>query len=461
MLLKGILLFYGGNTNRKGKIMNSIRKIDENLKNVVRQIVANKEQYVKNPVADFTRKRKMSMEDVINQILFMTGGSLKRELYNTAKTKKMKLTPAAFVQQRSKISSSAFKDIFYRFNDCCKDAKKHRGYRLMAVDGTEIDCSRNPQSEYFTVHSQRPEGFNAIHLNALYDICNQTYIDIEYQSLNEANERTALIDMLCRYNSDEKTLIICDRGYESYNVFAHFMTTPNVDFLCRVNSGNGAMKEIKELPLKELDIDISVDITTTQTNEDKQKGRRFIQTANKKGKANSPKTHIRRWDFPSPYTLEFRVVRVLLDNGEYETLATSLSREEFSIKELKELYHMRWDIETSFRDLKYSIGLTHLHSKKDDLVLQEIYAAIIMYNFCVRIARSVVINKQQKCKYVYEINLSMAVHICKQFCRAIKKDYGELIADISSYTEPIRPGRKDKRNLQAKRFVGFIYRVAA
>lgn len=36
-----------------------------------------------------------------------------------------------------------------------------------------------------------------------------------------------------------------------------------------------------------------------------------------------------------------------------------------------------------------------------------------------------------------------------------------LIYDISQYTEPIRPGRKDKRNLRSKRFAGFIYRVAA
>ena len=33
---------------------------------------------------------------------------------------------------------------------------------------------------------------------------------------------------------------------------------------------------------------------------------------------------------------------------------------------------MRWGIETSFRSLKYSVGLIHLHAKKPDLVLQEI-----------------------------------------------------------------------------------------
>ena len=33
---------------------------------------------------------------------------------------------------------------------------------------------------------------------------------------------------------------------------------------------------------------------------------------------------------------------------------------------------MRWGIETSFRSLKYALGLIHLHAKKPDLVLQEI-----------------------------------------------------------------------------------------
>ncbi|WP_447558201.1 transposase [Streptococcus suis] len=40
-------------------------------------------------------------------------------------------------------------------------------------------------------------------------------------------------------------------------------------------------------------------------------------------------------------------------------------------KKLKELYAYRWGIETSFRDLKYSIGLTHFHAKKKEGILQE------------------------------------------------------------------------------------------
>ena len=35
------------------------------------------------------------------------------------------------------------------------------------------------------------------------------------------------------------------------------------------------------------------------------------------------------------------------------------------------------------------------------------------------------------------------------------------VQDIARYTEPVRPGRRDERNIKAKTFVGFIYRVSA
>ncbi len=37
----------------------------------------------------------------------------------------------------------------------------------------------------------------------------------------------------------------------------------------------------------------------------------------------------------------------------------------------KNLYASRWGIETSFRDLKYSIGLVNFHAKKKEGILQE------------------------------------------------------------------------------------------
>ena len=63
-----------------------------------------------------------------------------------------------------------------------------------------------------------------------------------------------------------------------------------------------------------------------------------------------------------PYYLSFRVVRFKLTEYSYEVLLTNLSEDEFSVVDLKELYAMRWGIETSFRDLKYSLALSYFHS---------------------------------------------------------------------------------------------------
>lgn len=162
----------------------------------------------------------------------------------------------------------------------------------------------------------------------------------------------------------------------------------------------------------------------------------------------------------SPYPLTFRVVRVLLDTGEYNTLTTSLPRS-FTPAEIKELYHARWGIETSFRELKYRIGLVNLHGKKDDFVKQEIYSAMTMMNFCNRIINEIVIHQKQENVHEYKVNMKMALYLCRQFFRTKGADSKKSLMDISKYIEPLRPNRYDTRNIKAKSLVGFVYRVSA
>ena len=136
------------------------------------------------------------------------------------------------------------------------------------------------------------------------------------------------------------------RGYESHNTFAHFLENPNVRFLIRVKQDRTAMREIGKLPMAELDVDVSFTITTTQTKVDKGNGYILVQTRKNEDKVYSNRTREGRWEFSSSYPMKFSVVRVLLDTGEYETLATSLPRT-FTPAEIKELYHARWRIEMS------------------------------------------------------------------------------------------------------------------
>ena len=158
--------------------------------------------------------------------------------------------------------------------------------------------------------------------------------------------------------------------------------------------------------------------------------------------------------------MKLRIVRFMLDTGQYETLATSLPRS-FTLQEIKELYHARWGIETAFRELKYGFGLVNLHGKTDDFVKQEIFAAMIMSNFCSRIAGKVVVEKPKKNIHAYKVNWNMAVYLCKKFYREENGNGKQLMKDIAKYTEAVRPNRSDERNLKAKAFVGFTYRVSA
>ena len=351
--------------------------------------------------------------------------------------------------------------MFHTFNRVSNDTKTFHGYRLFAVDGTDLNIPRNPAADTFITSSDNPTGYNQFHLNALFDLCNKVYKDCVVQPRPKSDERGALITMLKRNVFRQKNLIIADRGYESYNMITHVLKTNNLDFLFRVKQDKGSMTEIQKLPMATLDCDINTPITTTQTNEDKELGRIFIQTGSKKGKKNSPKTFISRWDFESPYELKFRVVRFLLDSGEYETVVTSLNRNDFPIHLIKELYHMRWGVETSFRELKYAMGLVNLHSKKDELIRQDIFSCLIMYNFCERITNSVVVQQNIKNVHTYQVNYTMAIYICRDFYSRVNRIGFSVQREIQRYILPLRPGRRDKRNIRAKTVVSFLYRVAA
>ena len=163
-------------------------------------------------------------------------------------------------------------------------------------------------------------------------------------------------------------------------------------------------------------------------------------------------------DPASFYGLSFRIARFQISEDTYETVLTNLDKEQYPLEKLKQLYALRWGIETSFRDLKYTIGLLHFHSKKVDYILQEIFAGLIMYNFSELITLHVVIEKGSR-KYEYKINFSVAVHICRDFLLSINNPPDvELL--IARYVLPIRPGRSRPREMKVKQAISFMYRIA-
>ncbi|MBQ5927897.1 MAG: transposase [Oscillibacter sp.] len=152
------------------------------------------------------------------------------------------------------------------------------------------------------------------------------------------------------------------------------------------------------------------------------------------------------------------MVRFQITENTYETVVTNLPTDTFPSFELKKLYAMRWGIETSFRELKYTLGLLHFHAKKTEHILQEIFAKLTMYNFSELITSHVVIQKQNR-KYTYRANFSAAVHVCRQFFLG-NVSPPDVEALIARHISPIRPGRSKPRVLSAKTAVSFLYRIA-
>ena len=61
-----------------------------------------------------------------------------------------------------------------------------------------------------------------------------------------------MIELVRRNTFREKTLIIGDRGFESYNLLAHLAEKENLDFLIRIKNNRSAMREVARLPMLEL-----------------------------------------------------------------------------------------------------------------------------------------------------------------------------------------------------------------
>lgn len=116
-------------------------------------------------------------------------------------------------------------------------------------------------------------------------------------------------------------------------------------------------------------------------------------------------------------------------------------------------------IETSFREIKYCLDMICFHARKTNSIMQEIYAAVIMYNFCERLTLSVVISVGKR-KHEYQANFSMGIHICMDFFRDGIPIEPEL--EIEKYILPVRPDRTDKRKaVKAKSAVTFNYRFVS
>jgi hypothetical protein len=225
--------------------------------------------FVNNPKKDFTRNRKLGFKDMLNILLSMGGNSLKLELMKYFSYDAETATCSAFVQQREKILPEALELLFHRFTASAVNPNYYDGYRMLAVDGSDLCIAHNPKDEENDFHAtENAKGYNLLHLNAMYDLCSRVYIDAIIQPGRKENEFLALTSMVDRSDINEQTIVIADRGYESYNVFEH-IAKKGWKYVIRVKdiSSNGIASGISIPDQETFDIEYSTLLTRRQTNE--------------------------------------------------------------------------------------------------------------------------------------------------------------------------------------------------
>ena len=406
----------------------------------------------------FTRKpRKLDFKEDMKILLSCGASSMKKELYEYFDYDIDTVSLPGFIRSRSKIKEEAFKELMDRMNKAYPCDKKYRGYRLLAIDGSDLAIEKD-ENDKVSLNRNQKDSYSIYHLNCLYDILNHRYLDNIIQPLRKEDEKEAMWTMAQRYEGD-KAIFIADRGYETFNNFEHLKKTGH-KFLIRVkdiHSGTSSLKSFRSLPKQgEFDEDVHVVFTNKQTNEIKAHPETYkIIMSNQ------------RFDFLDSdhhfYDADYRVVRIKINgkDEEYESLITNLDRKLFPASKIKELYKLRWDIEVSYRHLKYSVDLNALHSKRRDFIRQEIFARLVMFNISMIIIDYVQDRKLKKKerKLEYKINISMAIFFTKHFMITRKGgDPPDLENLIAKQILPVRDDRHYERNVQSHGFVSFGYR---
>ena len=409
--------------------------------------------------AHFTRApRKLDFKEDMKILLVCGAASMKKELYEYFDYDIDTVSLPGFIRSRAKIKEEAFKELMDRMNKAYPCDKKYMGYRLLSVDGCDltIPTDRNDKETYEQYINER--GFNNYHLNCLFDLMNHRYIDNITQTLKKKNEIEAMWTMAERYNG-EKAIFIADRNYATFNNMEHIKKTGH-KFLIRVkdiHSGTSLLKSFRSLPKQgEFDEDVHITFTKRQTNEIKAHPETYkIIVSNQRFDFLDSENHF--------YDADYRVVRIKIDGSveEYESLITNLDRKIFPAEEIKKLYKLRWDIEVSYRHLKYSVELNALHSKRRDFIRQEIWARLVMFNISMIIIDYVTDHKltKKERRLEYKVNITMAVFFTKHFMTIRKGgDPPDLESLIAKEILPVRDDRHYTRNVRSQGFVSFGYR---
>lgn len=422
--------------------------------------------FVRRPGRDMSRSRKLSPSILMSYLVSQGSSSTCCEMLDFFSMSADAPSASALNQQKAKLKPEAMEELFREFNlsaSSITSAASDKKFRCIAADGSTASFFCRPAQDtevYFVSEGHSAKGFFSIHINAFYDLDTNTYSDILLQPVHEKDEFAAFCSLVDSHILLENVfdIFIGDRGYCSYNNMAHVVER-NQYFLFRTKDIHGkGLAGSFDYPDSD-SFDVTVSVTLTRSHKKSiaiREGsyRRFVDA--------STAFDFIEYGSEDTYELSFRVVRFPLSENSFECVVTNLPCDDFPPEKIKELYNRRWAIESSFRKLKYTVGLSNFHSRKPESIKLEIWAKLIAYNAAELLVSHAVVEKHDT-KYAYKVNFTKAAHICRIYLRlTTQTDSIDVMSLLLKELIPVRDGRQYKR-LQTAHFRKpkyFCYRAA-
>lgn len=145
-----------------------------------------------------------------------------------------------------------------------------------------------------------------------------------------------------------------------------------------------------------------------------------------------------------------------LDSGETEVLITSLTdTQQFPNQIFKDLYFLRWGVETYYDRLKNQLQIEVFTGQKPEAIKQEFYAMIFVTNLqalLITDCASELLEANKSRKYQHQINYNVTLGLMKNQLVALFVEqeptaiYQQLKNKFLKHTEAIRPNRSYERN---------------
>jgi hypothetical protein len=393
---------------------------------------------------DFTRQRALPLPQLVGLLLNLRKGTLRDELDGfwevlTGEPLAQGVSASAFCQARQKLNPSALLILGERLVRTFAEQfclRRWHGWRLLATDGSTVRLPNT--ADVAAVFGPPPNGSAAPlgRFSQLYDVLNDVVVDADVLP-HDVGERVLAAEHLAATGPTD--LMLYDRGYPAFWLFVlhqieqrHFCARVPATFSNEVKAflASGARSAL---------------VTFTPGSEARKQCQAF--------------------DLPCD-PINVRLVRVTLDNGQTEVLATSLHDEgEWPTAWFKGLYHLRWGVEEAYKREKCRIEIENFSGLSAQVVRQDIYAKLFTLNLtaiCAWVAQAIADRLYQHRRHAYRINFAHA--LSKMKASVVRLLLGAeaagllcpLVLAMVANVEAVRPDRAAPRKMKPAKLQGFF-----